>query len=210
MKCPKCNNEMMVLCRRDASGFLSELYHRCLSCGCIPEQMDETRPVKTVRERKWATPKLRVGSWRWQAATATMLATIALISVMQIPVPVTVFAAETSIDPVKDILPYINLVNFTISQFSINYTEGQIVLRATADYASVTTTETVYNVTTCVMVLGKVLVNYQDSSRTINMGFSSMTLTLTIKFKELTARIDATAYMPLWTDVINRLTGQTP
>jgi hypothetical protein len=201
---------MMILCRRDSSGFLNELYYRCLACGYIPEKEGYTPKAKTLYKQPRALPRLRTSNWRWEVATVAILASLALVSVVQIPVPVRVFAAETSIDPVKDILPYINLVNFTISQFSLNYTEGQMALRVSADSASLTSTETAQNVTTCIIILGKVLINYQDAQRTLNMGFASLTMTVTIRFQELIAQIDATSYMPLWTAIINRLTGQIP
>jgi len=201
---------MMILCRRDSSGFLNELYYRCLACGYIPEKDGYTPKAKTLYKQPRALPRLRTSNWRWEVATVAILASLALVSVVQIPVPVRVFAAETSIDPVKDILPYINLVNFTISQFSLNYTEGQMALRVSADSASLTSTETAQNVTTCIIILGKVLINYQDAQRTLNMGFASLTMTVTIRFQELIAQIDATSYMPLWTAIINRLTGQIP
>jgi hypothetical protein len=201
---------MMILCRRDSSGFLNELYYRCLACGYIPEKEGYTPKAKTLYKQPRALPRLRTSNWRWEVATVAILASLALVSVVQIPVPVRVFAAETSIDPVKDILPYINLVNFTISQFSLNYTEGKMTLRVSADSASLTSTETAQNVTTCIIILGKVLINYQDAQRTLNMGFASLTMTVTIRFQELIAQIDATAYMPLWTAIINRLTGQIP
>ena len=210
MRCPKCNDDMMILCRRDSSGFLNELYYRCLACGYIPEKEGYTPKAKTLYKQPRALPRLRTSNWRWEVATVAILASLALVSVVQIPVPVRVFAAETSIDPVKDILPYINLVNFTISQFSLNYTEGQMALRVSADSASLTSTETAQNVTTCIIILGKVLINYQDAQRTLNMGFASLTMTVTIRFQELIAQIDATSYMPLWTAIINRLTGQIP
>lgn len=210
MRCPKCNDDMMILCRRDSSGFLNELYYRCLACGYVPEKEGYTPKAKTVYKQPRASPRLRTGNWRWEAATVAILASLALVSVVQIPVPVRVFAAETSIDPVKDILPYINLVNFTMSQFSLNYTEGQMTLRVSADSASLTSTETAQNVTTCIIILGKVLINYQDAHRTLNMGFASLTMTVTIRFQELIAHIDGTAYLPLWTAIMSRLTGQIP
>jgi len=210
LRCPKCNDDMMILCRRDSSGFLNELYYRCLACGYIPEKEGYTPKAKTLYKQPRALPRLRTSNWRWEVATVAILASLALVSVVQIPVPVRVFAAETSIDPVKDILPYINLVNFTISQFSLNYTEGKMTLRVSADSASLTSTETAQNVTTCIIILGKVLINYQDAQRTLNMGFASLTMTVTIRFQELIAQIDATSYMPLWTAIINRLTGQIP
>ena len=210
MRCPKCNDDMMILCRRDSSGFLNELYYRCLACGYIPEKEGYTPKAKTPNKQPRTLPRLRTGNWRWKAATATMLASLVLVSIMQIPVPVRVFAAETSIDPVKDILPYISLVNFTISQFSLNYTEGQMTLRISADYASLTSAETAQNITTCSIILGKVLINYQDAHRTLNMGFASLTMTVTIRYQELIAKIDGTAYLPLWTAITGRLTGQIP
>jgi len=210
LKCPKCNEEMMVLCRRDASDFLNEIYYRCLHCGNIPKEEDYTPKTVIAHIQGWKMPKLKLGNWRLKALTATVLASIVLVLIMQMPVPVQVFAMETSIDPVKDILPYINLVNFTMSYFSLNYTEGQIVLHILADYASITSTQTAQNVTTSSFVLGKVLINYQDSHRTLSMGFASLTLTVTIRYQELMAKIDATAYMPLWTAIVRQLTGQTP
>jgi len=211
LKCPKCNEEMMVLCRRDSSGFLNEIYCRCLHCGNMPKEED-FRPTKTVtaHEQGLKMPKLKLGNWRLKAVTGAVLATLAVALIMQIPVPVQVFAMQTTIAPVKDILPYINLVNFTMSYFSFNYTQGQIVLRILADYASIASTQSAQNVTTSTFVLGKVLVNYQDSQRTLSMGFASLTLTVAIRYQDLVANIDATAYMPLWTAIYKQLTGQTP
>ena len=209
MKCPKCGNEMMILCRRDSSGFLNEVYYRCLACNYIPGEEEYALKTKTVQKKPRIQPKLRTGSWRWQTLTATALAALVLVSVMQIPVPVRVFATETSIDPFKDVLPYVDLINFTMSQFSLNYSEGQITLHISADYARVTATEKTQNVTICNVLLGKVLINYRDETREINMGFASLSLAVTIRYQELIAKIEATAYMPLWTATINHLTGRT-
>lgn len=202
----------MTLCRRDSNGFLNELYYRCLSCGFIPEEKGYEKHAKTAvkQPRTRTMPKLRTGSWPWKALTVTMLASLVLISILQIPVPVTVFAAQTSLDPVKSILPYVGLVNLTLSQFTLNYTMGQTTLRVLSDYASVTSSETGTNVSTCVIILGKVLINYQDSQRILNMGFASLTMTVRIRWQDLVANIDASAYMPLWTAIINQLTGQLP
>jgi hypothetical protein len=202
---------MMVLCRRDSSGFLNEIYYRCLHCGNMPKEEDY-RPTKTVtaHEQGLKMPKLKLGNWRLKAVTGAVLATLAVALMMQIPVPVQVFAMQTTIAPVKDILPYLNLVNFTMSYFSFNYTQGQIVLRILADFASIASTQSVQNVTTSTFVLGKVLVNYQDSQRTLSMGFASLTLTVAIRYQDLVANIDATAYMPLWTAIYRQLTGQAP
>ena len=209
MKCPKCGNEMMVLCRRDSQGFLNELYYKCLSCGCIPTQHDQTLPRKTAIRKGVTLPKLK-GNWRWRIGVATILSILVFASILQIPVPVKVFATEVSIDPAKDILPYIGLVNFTLSKFSLNYTEGEMLLQVSADYASVTSTETAQNITTCQILLGKVLVTYKDSRRTLEMGFASLTMTLTIRYQELLAKLEGTAYLPLWTAILNYLTGKTP
>lgn len=201
---------MMILCRRDSYGFLNELYYKCLACGHIPTQSDQT-PIRRPSARKSLTfPKLRGGNWRWKIGTTTIIATIVLATIMQIPVPVKVFATEFSIDPAKEILPYIGLVNFTISRFSLNYTEGEMLLEISADYASIKSVETAPNVTTCKILLGKVLVNYKDSYRTLNMGFASLTMTLTIRYQELLAKIDGTAYLPLWTAILDYLTGKLP
>jgi ribosomal protein L37E len=212
MKCPRCNEDMMTLCRRDSTGFMNELYYRCLTCGFIPEERSykhrEKNAAKQPRTR--SLPKLRNSGWTWKALTIAMLASVVLISIMQIPVPVTVFAAQTSLDPVKQILPYIGLANFTMSQFTLNYTMGQTILRVSSDYASVTCLDTGTNVSTCLIILGKVLINYQDSQRTLSMGFASLTMTVKIRWQDLIANIDATAYMPLWTAIINGLTGQLP
>jgi len=211
LKCPKCNDEMMVLCRRDSSGFLNELYYKCLACGFVPEDGSYRSRARTAGKKTSTLPMFKAPSrYFWNVATATVLAMLVLAATMQIPLPVTVFATETSIDPVKDILPYISLLNFTINGFTLNYTEGQIILRISADSASIKTTETAQNVTTSVIVVHKALVSYQDSKRTINMGFASMTITVTIRYVELLAKIEATAILPLWTAIINRLTGQAP
>jgi len=207
LKCPKCGNEMMILCRRDQQGFLNELYYRCLSCGYIPTQYNQT-PRKT--SRKGVAPLKMKGNWRWRIGVAAILSTLIFASILQIPVPVNVFATEVSLDPVKDILPYIELVNCTLSKFSLNYTEGETILQISADYASVTSTETAQNITTCKILLGKVLVTYKDARRTLEMGFASLTITLTIRYQELLAKLEGTAYLPLWTAILNYLTGKTP
>jgi hypothetical protein len=199
---------MMVLCRRDTSGFLNELYYRCLSCGLIPEESSYRPGAKTVRKKPQTPTGFRShSSYFWNAAAATVLAALVLTATMQIPVPVTVFATDTSLDPVKDILPYIRVLNFTVTKFSLNYSEDQMSLRLTADSATVKSTETAQNVTTSVIVINKVLVNYTDTKRKVLMGFAYLTVTITIRYEELLAHIDATAILPVWTTIINRLTG---
>jgi len=211
LKCPKCSNDnMMILCRRDSYGFLDELYYKCLVCGHIPTEADRMPARKAATRKSLAFPKIGGGNWRWKIGTSTIIATIVLATILQIPVPVRVFATEFSIDPAKEILPYIGLVNFTLSDFSLNYTEGEILLEISADYASIKSVETAPNVTTCKILLGKVLVNYKDPYRTLNMGFASLTMTLTIRYQELLAKIDGTAYLPLWTAIIDYLTGKLP
>lgn len=186
MKCPKCNDEMMVLCRRDSSGFLNELYYRCLSCGLTPEEGSYRPRAKTVGKKPQTLPEFKKPSrYLWNVATATVLAALVLTATMQIPVPVTVFAADTSLDPVKDILPYIKILNFTVTGFSLNYSDAQMSLRLTADSATVKSTETAQNVTTSIIIISKVLVNYTDTKRKVLMGFASLTVTVTIRLEEL-------------------------
>ena len=188
---------------------MNEVYYRCLACGNIPTHVSQiTR--KTAAKREASTTKHWNNSWKWRIGATTIIATLILASVMQMPIPVRVLATQVSIDPVKDILPYIGLVNFTISRFSLNYTEGSVQLQVSADYASITAVESAANVTTCKILLGKVLLNYRDTKRTVNMGFASLTMTVTIRYQELLAKIDCTAYMPLWTAIIGRLTGSLP
>lgn len=202
---------MMVLCRRDSSGFLNELYYKCLACGFVPEDGSYRPLERTAGKKPLTLPMIKAPSrFFWNVATATFLATLVLAATMQIPLPTTVFATEISLDPVKDVLPYISLLNFTINGFTLNYTEGQTILRIAADSATIRTTETAQNVTTSIIVVHKALINYQDSKRTINMGFASMTITVTIRYVELLAKIEATAILPLWTAIINLLTGQAP
>jgi hypothetical protein len=167
-------------------------------------------PRSVVRKPRSAVPKTNARDWRWKAAAATLLASIVLVSVMQIPVPVRVFAAEVPIDPVKDILPYVTLINFSTTNFSLNYTEGQLSLRVTAEHATVTSSNVSQNVTIYYMVLGAVLISYQDAKRTMNMGFATLTMTIRIRYEELLANIDASTYMPLWTAILEELTGQIP
>jgi hypothetical protein len=198
---------MMVLCQRGLSGF--QPYYRCLACGRIHSEESHDARAQTIHKHARTIPTLKLGNWHWKAATATILATIALVSVMQIPVPVRVFATEVSVDPIKDILPYVQLVNFTMAEFSLNYTEGQTMLRVLSDYATVTSAETAQNVTTYNLILGKALVNYQDARQTLNMGFATLQVTITVRYQELVAHIDGTAYMPLWTAIVKQLTGQT-
>jgi hypothetical protein len=200
---------MWLSCRRDQDGFLNEVYYRCLACGNIPARTSELM-VKKPPITKTRFYVGRGAGWRWRFGAAAIIATLIIATVMQIPVPVRVLATQVSIDPVKDILPYIGLVNFTISKFSLNYTDGRMQLQVSADYASVTTTETAANITTCKILLGKVLVNYKDAQRTLNMGFASLTMTITVRYQELLAKIECTAYMPLWSALIGRLTGSLP
>jgi hypothetical protein len=35
-------------------------------------------------------------------------------------------------------------------------------------------------------------------------------MTLTIRYQELLAKLEGTAYLPLWTAILNYLTGKTP
>ena len=210
MKCPKCNEDMWLLCRRDQDGFLNEVYYRCLACGYVPSQTSLIKARKPPITKPASRMGRGDGSWEWRIGTATIIATLILASVMQIPVPVKVLATQVSIDPLKDILPYIRLVNFTISEFSLNYTDGSIQLQVSADQASIKATETAANVTTYKILLDKVLINYRDTQRTLNMGFASLTMTVTIMYQELLAKIECTAYMPLWSALMGRLTGSLP
>ena len=202
---------MMVLCRRNDSGFLNELYYKCLVCGFVPEDEGHRPLERTARKKPQQLLMAKAPSrYFWNVASTTVLATLVLVATMQIPVPTTVFAAETSLDPIKDILPYIRILNFTINGFTLNYTEGQIILRITADSATITTTETAQNVTTSIITVHKALIHYQDSKKALDIGFASMTITVTIRYVELLAKIDATVILPLWTAIMDRLTGQTP
>lgn len=215
MKCPQCNEEMMILCRRDEEGFMEQLYYKCLICGITSLQALEKYTEGSTRKfltqsKRGQKQIIKKSSLPWKIGTATIIATLVLATVMQIPVPVRVLATEVSVDPVKGILPYIGLVNFTVSSFSLNYTEDQKQLQVTADYARITTYETVENVTTCKALLGKVLINYRDPQRTFNMGFASLTMTVNIKYQELIAKIDFTTYMPLWTAILDKLFGRSP
>jgi hypothetical protein len=79
----------------------------------------------------------------------------------------------------------------------------------TAASATVKSIETAPNVTTSTIIVQKAMVMYRDSMRTLSMGFASLTLTVTIKYAELLANIDATVILPLWTAIVNRLTGST-
>ncbi|MGB9740236.1 MAG: hypothetical protein ACP5IM_01805 [Candidatus Bathyarchaeia archaeon] len=214
MKCPKCGNDvMMVLCRRDSdSGFLNELYYKCLACGYSPK--DESWHAKDGKDTHASKPilskRLMAKNARLKFMAFAAIAVVGLAFALQIPVPVRVLATEVSLDPVKDILPYVSLVNFTLSDFSLNYSEGGYVLQVFAGSASVVSVEDENNVTTCVVNLGKVLVTYQDSQRSFNMGFASLAMTIKIMYRELIAKIDASTYMPLWTAIIQKLTGQLP
>lgn len=219
MKCPQCHEEMMILCRRNEEGFMEELYYKCLMCGSTPEHAPKTQPKMKLTKNSSVGPnklsKIRhkqpsKNSLPWKIGTATIIATLVLATIMQIPVPTRVLATQVSIDPVKNILPYIGLVNFTITKFSLNYTEGQMQLQVIADYATMSTYETTENVTICKFLLGRVLISYRDAQRTLNMGFTSLTMTITIRYQELLAKIDCTAYMPLWTSIIQRITGNIP
>jgi predicted RNA-binding Zn-ribbon protein involved in translation (DUF1610 family) len=208
LKCPKCNEDMMVLCRRGSSGFFNELYYRCLACGFKPEDGNHMRSKKIASKKQQVLPRLKTRSYLWNAATAGVLILLVLTATMQIPIPVTVFAAQTSLDPVKDILPYIRLLNFTMTGFTLNYTEGHVVIHISANSATVRTTESSQNITTSTIDLQKVIVNYTDSKRQVKMGFTTLTITLTINYEALLAHIDAIAILPLWTTIINDLTGQ--
>ena len=208
MKCPKCNEEMMAFCRRDSAGFLNDIYYKCLFCDSVSEEKTKADDEQNPQKQAQGMSKQRISNWQWKAASATILVSLILITIMQIPIPVRVFATESSIDLAEDILPYISLANFTTSKYSLNYTEGQTTLRIWADYASATSTETATNITTCTIVLGNVLANYQDSQKTINIECASLIMTVQIRYQELIANVDVTAYMPLWTLIANMMTGQ--
>jgi hypothetical protein len=215
LKCPKCNDDMMVLCRKSSSGFLNELYYRCLTCGFTPEDgnyMTRTKSAaKKSSTRGHALPKSRAQTYFWNAATATVLATLVLVATMQVPITTTVFATQTSLDPVKDILPYIRLLNFTMPNgFTFNYSEAKMSLRISASSATVVSTESAQNVTTSKIILQKVLLNYTDTKRSLKMGIASLTVYLTIRYEAMIARINGTAVLPLWTAILNRINGQLP
>lgn len=201
---------MMVLCRKDSFGFFNELYYRCLACGFKPEDGKYMQSAKLARKKQQTLPKLRSHNYLWQGATVAVLAGLVIMATMQIPVPVTVFATQTSLDSVKAILPYIRLLNFTIAGFTFNYTEGQMTLDIAAANATVKSTESSQNVTTSIIYLHKVLVSYTGPKSKFTMGFTSLTVALTIRYEALLASINGTTVLPLWTDLINSLTGQMP
>jgi hypothetical protein len=174
----------------------------------MPEDGNCLRRAKILSKKRQALPRLKTRNYFWSAATAAVLVMLVLTATMQIPIPVTVFAAQTSLDPVKDILPYIRLLNFTMTGFTLNFSEGHVTIHISADSAVVQTTESSQNVTTSVVSLHKVIVNCTDSERQVKMGFATLTVTLTIRYEALLANIDATAILPLWTTIINDLTGQ--
>jgi hypothetical protein len=187
---------------------MNELYYRCLACGFKPEDGNYVRSAKIATKKQTALPRLNARSYFWSAATAAVLIMLVLTATMQIPIPVSVFAAQTSLEPVQDILPYIRLLNFTMTNFTLNYTQGHVTIHISAASAIVRTTESSQNITTSTIDLQKVVVNYTDSERRIMMGFATLTITLTINYEALLASIDATAILPLWTAIINDLTGQ--
>lgn len=211
MKCPKCNEEMMILCRRNSYGFLNELYYRCIACGFKPEDRNYVRSAKVPSKKQQALPRRKTRNYFWSAATAAILAILVLTATMQIPIPVTVFAAQTSLTPVQDILPYLKLINFTSSMmidFTLNYTQGHVTIHISAENATIQSTYGSHNITSSTIYLRKVVVNYTDSERRIMMGFAALTVNLTVNYQTLLANIDATTILPLWTTIINDLTGQ--
>ena len=212
MKCPRCGNDvMMVLCRRERnSGFLNELYYKCLICGYSPERGYQPLQADTVSKKLAFPSKLKSKRLPLKFMAFAFAAIVGLAFILQVPVPMRVFATEISVEPFKDILPYISVVNFSISDFNLNYSEGDISLQIFAEYATLVSMEAEPNVTTYVVSMGKVMVSYQDSKRSFNMGFSNMGLTIKIMYKELIAKIDASTFTPLWMAIMQKLTGQPP
>ena len=206
MKCPKCNMEMMLLTKRDQTGFLNKLYYKCLNCGYT---IDIEKTPKTTKQNTNPKPKKQTANLRWKAIAATTIMALALLPILQVPVQVKVFATELPLDSMKDILPYIHLVNFTMSNFTLNYSDTERTLNITANYINLKTTETIQNTTTCNIQLNKVFLNYKDQTRTLNIGLTTLTLNIKIQYQELIAKINATTYMPLWTALINNLLGKT-
>ncbi len=206
MKCQNCGEEMWITCRRDSEGFMNELYYKCLACGYTPT---ESAP-KIISKKPQTKREFKVHGLKWKVISAAIVTILAAASVMQIPVPVRVLATEIPLEPLKDVLPYIQLVNFTISKFTLNYTEGEMLLEVSADYATMTTTETAKNITTCKILLGRIILNYKDSQRKLQMGFASLIMTVNINYPELIAHIDLTTYMPLWTAIMQKIFGNTP
>ncbi len=191
---------MTVFSRRDSSGFMNELYERCLFCGYTPEQGVEA---------KLLPQRFTFGGFKnkKKIMMAMAVASIALIAILQVPVPVTVFAFETSIEQLKDVLPYITLVNFTLSDFNVNYSQNGQTLNVSASHASVKTIATNDNITTYTMMLNKLLVHYQDNERTLDLGLASMTLTVKVYVDELLAKIEGTTYLPLWSELLRLFAG---
>lgn len=203
MKCPKCNEEMTVLCRRGASGFLDEFYEKCFFCGYEPTLHGQAS--FRVESRRGFQPGL--GKLKRHGIVNTLmvasLCVVLVFAILQMPVPQTVFAFEAELGPIGEVLKCFNLVNFTISNFSFNYSDGSINLNVLADYMNLESTSVSENVTLYSFTLRKVIIRYADAARKMDMGMSSLTLNVRVNYVELLARIEGIADLPLWTTIAN-------
>ena len=203
LRCPRCHEEMTILCRRGPTGFVDEFYEKCLFCGYSPI----TDEAKFPKEKKvYHRSLLRKGA-ATNALIVTCLIGIILFAVLQIPIPQRVFAFETSAEPYVHVFKAIRIINFTLSRFSLNYSEGQIRLNVSADYISLESYYIGENVTLYSFILGSVHIHYRDATRSFDMGLSSLTLNVKVDFTELTIAMEGIANLPLWTAIFERLSG---
>ena len=203
MRCPKCHEHMTILCRRGPTGFVDEFYEKCLFCGYSPM----TDEAESPKEKKVSHRSLLRKGAVTNALIATCLIGIILFAVLQIPIPQQVFAFETSAEPYAHVLKAIRVINFTLTRFSLNYSEGQIRLNVSADYISLKSYSVGENVTLYSFVLGSVYIHYRDATRSLDMGLSSLTLNVEVDYTELTIAMEGIANLPLWTAIFERLSG---
>ena len=101
----------------------------------------------------------------------------------------------------------INLVNFILSDFRLNYSEGNIVLIVSADYASLTSYSVGENLTQYSFVLRSVVLHYSDEARSLDLELSSLTLNVEVNYTKLVVAVEGIANLPLWVALANRLFG---
>jgi len=194
---------MTVLCRRSPSGFMDEFYEKCFFCGYTP-----TLSGTEESSRRRRIPKFTVGGKTATNALIVLCLTgMLLFAVLQVPVPQRVFAFETSVGSYVQVLQAVRVINFTLTRFSLNYSEGQVKLNVSADYVSLKSSSVGVNVTLYSFVLGSVRIHYRDATKILDMGLSSLTLNVEVNFVELTAAIEGITSLPLWMAIANKLSG---
>jgi hypothetical protein len=193
---------MTTLCRRSSYGFLEEFYERCFFCGYTP-----VLRIQKQRSRfrfKLGRPRIqRIGD----ILTVGCLTGILLFAILQIPVPQTVFAFEAPLGSIGEILECISLLNFTMSGFSLNYSQQTLTLNILADYISLKSTSVGENITLYSFTLGRVLIHYDDEVRKMDMGLSSLTLNIQVNYAKLLVRMEGITNLPLWSAITRNIFG---